>query len=202
MSKRLENFIKNNSEEFDDLEPGNDLWSKIEARLPIEDAELNTDSPITQLPPKRETKTFTLGFVMRVAAMIIVVMAAGFVFYIKTQKVEHVNTNDIAKAISPEYAKQQAHYVSLVETKRTELRTLAKNDPQLYKEFSGEISKMDSTYKKLNKDLVTSPDQESVLRAMIRNLQIQTEVLNQQLEVIEQFNQSKKQQSNHEIKNI
>ncbi|MEO6524838.1 MAG: hypothetical protein ABIN91_24345 [Mucilaginibacter sp.] len=192
MSKRLENFIKNNTDEFDDLEPGNDLWTKIEAKLPATEVQL----------PKREAKTFTLGFVMRVAALIIVVMAIGFVCYIKTEKHDHTNTRDIANAISPEYAKQQAHYVSLVETKRTELRTLAKNDPQLYKEFSGELAKMDSTYKKLNKDLVTSPDQESVLRAMIRNLQIQTEVLNQQLNVIEQFNQSKKQQKDHEIKNI
>jgi hypothetical protein len=93
------------------------------------------------------------------------------------------------------------HYASLVETKLTELKSASKNDPQLYKEFSAEIAKMDSTYKKLNNDLVTSPNQERVLRAMIRNLQIQTEVLTQQLNVIEQFNQMKKEQKN-ETKNI
>ena len=71
----------------------------------------------------------------------------------------------------------------------------------MYNEFSGEIAKMDSTYKKLNNDLATSPNQELVLRAMIRNLQIQTEVLNQQLNVIEQYNQIKKEQKN-ETKNI
>jgi hypothetical protein len=60
---------------------------------------------------------------------------------------------------------------------------------------------MDSTYNKLNKDLSTSPNQERVLRAMIRNLQIQSEILNQQLEVIEQINQTKKEQSN-DTKNI
>jgi hypothetical protein len=35
-------------------------------------------------------------------------------------------------------------------TKRTELKSLTKADPQLYQEFSAEIAKMDSTYKKLN----------------------------------------------------
>lgn len=192
MSKRLEDFIKNNHDEFDDLEPGFELWDRIEKKLPATENEL----------PKRETKTFTLGFVMRVAALIIVVMAIGFVFYIKNEKSAGGNPAVVNIArISPEYAKQNAHYVSLVNSKRTELKTLAKNDPQLYSEFSGEIAKMDSIYKKLNKDLVNSPDQESVLRAMIRNLQIQTDVLNQQLQVIEQFNQMKKEQS-HEIKNI
>jgi len=89
----------------------------------------------------------------------------------------------------------------LIATQRTELKTIAKSDPQLYKEFSAEIAKMDSTYKKLNNDLATSPDQEAVLRAMIRNLQIQTEVLNQQLNVIEQFNEFKNPKKN-ETKDI
>jgi hypothetical protein len=186
MSKRLEDFIKTNSTEFDDLEPGNDLWNRIEKKLPKE---------VTQ--PKREAKTFTLGFVMRVAAIVIAVMAISFVFYLKAGKQAGVSLAQI----NPEYAQQQVHYASLVESKRSELKTLAKSDPQLYREFSGEIAKMDSTYKKLNTDLATSPNQESVLHAMIRNLQIQTEVLNQQLQVIEQFNQMKKEQRN-ETKNI
>ena len=88
------------------------------------------------------------------------------------------------------------HYASLVQNQRKELRSIAKTDPDLYKEFSGEIAKMDSTYNRLNKDLATSPNRERVLRAMIRNLQIQSEILNQQLEVIEQINQTKKEQSN------
>jgi hypothetical protein len=184
MSKRLEDFIKTNRAEFDELEPGMDLWNNIEQKLYI----------AKNIAPKKEAKTFTLAFVLRVAAITVVVMGAGFMFYLKTSP-PAVN---IAK-INPEYAKQQSHYASLVQNKRSELKKLAKTDPQLYKEFSGEIAKMDSTYKKLNSDLATSPNQDLVIRAMIRNLQIQTEVLNQQLQVIEQFNQMKKQ---HESKNI
>ncbi|WP_448701028.1 hypothetical protein ACFGVR_02975 [Mucilaginibacter sp. AW1-3] len=187
MSKRLENFIKNNKEEFDELEPDFELWNKIEKALP----------PKEVITPKREAKTFSLGFVMRVAAIVFVVMTIGFVFYVKNQTPP---TPTLAQ-INPEYAQQQKHYASLVANKRQELKTLAKTDPELYTEFSGEIAKMDSTYKKLNNDLATSPNQESVLRAMIRNLQIQTEVLNQQLQVIEQFNEMKKEQKN-EIKDI
>jgi len=188
MSKRLENFIRDNKKEFDELEPDFNLWDKIEKALPPVQA---------TTPPKREAKTFTLGFVLRVAAVVFVVMTIAFVFYVKNEKPATVNL----AAINPEYAQQQKHYASLVANKRSELKTLAKTDPELYKEFSGEIAKMDSTYKKLNNDLATSPNQERVLRAMIRNLQIQTDVLNQQLQVIEQFNEMKKQQQN-EIKNI
>ena len=188
MSKRLEDFIKNNREDFDDLEPSADLWSRIEKHLPAEKEE----------PVKRETKTFSLGFVMRVAASVILVMGIGFALYLKNSQSN--KSIDLA-AINPVYARQQVQYTSMIESKRSELKTLAKSDPQLYKEFSSQIAKMDSTYKQLNNDLATSPNQERVLRAMIRNLQIQTEVLNQQLSVIEQFNQMEKEQKN-ETKNI
>jgi hypothetical protein len=187
MSKRLEDFIKANKDEFDELEPSADLWSRIEKHLPVQQPEIK----------KPATKTFSLGFVLRVAAMVVMVMGISFVLYLRNQKRQGI---DFA-AINPAYAKQQIQYASMVETKRTELKAISKSDPQLYKEFSAEIAKMDSTYKKLNKELATSPDQESVLRAMIRTLQIQTEVLNQQLHVIEQVNQMKKEQKN-EIKNI
>jgi hypothetical protein len=191
MSKRFEDFMHDNNEEFNEIEPSADLWGKIEAQLNFLDEE-------QEAPKKREAKTFSLGFVLKVAASVIIVMGIGFGIYIQSQK--GIKGVDLA-AINPEYAQQQVHYASLVETKLTELKSASKNDPQLYKEFSAEIAKMDSTYKKLNNDLVTSPNQERVLRAMIRNLQIQTEVLTQQLNVIEQFNQMKKEQKN-ETKNI
>lgn len=186
MSKRLDDFIKNNRHEFDELEPGSNLWDKIEEELPQQFRE-----------QKREAKTFSLGFVLRVAAMVFVVMGACFFAYLKSSKPATINF----AAINPEYAKQQVQYASLIASKRTELKSVAKADPQLYHEFTAELTKMDSTYRKLNKDLATSPNQEAVLRAMIRNLQVQTEVLNQQLNVIEQFNEFKNQQKN-EIKSI
>jgi hypothetical protein len=189
MSKRLEDFIKANREEFDDLEPSAGLWSRIEQQMPATVVDIN--------PKKKEAKTFSLGFVLRVAAIVVVVMGVGFSIYLKTSKPAGVNL----AAINPEYAKQQVQYTSLIETKRTELKELTKSDPQLYEEFSGEIVKMEASYKKLKKDLATSPNQERVLRAMIRNLQIQTEVLNQQLQVIEQFNDIKNGEKN-ETKNI
>ncbi|MCO5950800.1 hypothetical protein [Mucilaginibacter flavidus] len=187
MSKRLEEFMKMNREEFDDLEPSADLWSRIEKHLPPQGEELK----------KKEAKTFSLGFVLRVAATVIVVMGIGFGFYLHGEKKDKI---DLA-AINPIYAQQQVQYTSLIHSQRTELKSLTKTEPDLYKEFSNEIAQMDSTYKQLNSDLATSPNQERVLRAMIRNLQVQTQVLTQQLDVIEQLNKSKKEQNN-ETKSI
>ena len=68
MSKRLEDFIKMNRDEFDDLEPSGDLWARIEKNLPPEG---------TAIQP-REAKTFSLSFVLKVAASVIIVMGIGF----------------------------------------------------------------------------------------------------------------------------
>lgn len=187
MSRRLEEFIEMNSEQFDSIEPSADLWARIEKHLPPQYDEVK----------KPETKTFTLGFVLRVAATVIMVMGISFALYLRNVKNQGVNL----AAINPVYAKAQMHYTSIIENKRAELKTLAKANPQLYKQFSTEIAKMDTAYKQLNHDLATSPNQERVLHAMINNLQVQMDVLNQQLSVIEQVNEVKKEQNN-ESKNI
>ena len=181
---RLEEFVKANREEFNDIVPSPELWSRIERELPLQFER-----------QKKNEKSFSLGFVLRVAASVIVVMGIGFAIYLRSNSKKEVNY----ASINPVYAQQQTRYVALIANKRTELKTIAQSDPELYEEFSAETAKMDSVYKKLRSDLVTSPNPELVLRAMIRNLEIQTEVLNQQLNVIEQYNQMKKENENKSI---
>jgi len=187
MSKGLEGLIKKHREEFDDLEPSPDLWARIEKHLP----------PQFEETKKREAKTFTLGFVLRVAAAVVVVMSIFFALYLRGTRKEGV---DLA-AINPVYAKQQVHYTSMIETQRSRLKSIAKSQPELYQQFTSQIAEMDSTYKELSNDLLTSPNQELVLKQMIRNLEIQTQVLTQQLKVISQYNDMKNEENN-DSKNI
>ena len=81
MSKRLEDFIRANKDEFNDLEPRDALWAKIEDKLPFTD----------ELPGKREAKTFSLYFVLRMAAIIIIVMGVAFELYLQNEKRNGVN---------------------------------------------------------------------------------------------------------------
>ncbi len=184
MSARLDDFIKNNREQFDDLEPADELWQRIERGLPRQ-----------AYNERFKKKTFSFGFVLRMAAAVILIMAICFTGYVKFSSRVDLST------INPEYAQQQAHYASLVETKRSELKAVTKANPQLYEEFDTEFVRMDSVYKRLKSELPVSPDREKVLRAMIQNLQIQTQVLTQQLNMVEQYNKMKSAQKN-EIKNI
>lgn len=179
MEERLENFIRGNKKDFDQCEPPIGLWEKIEQEL---DEKLNVQ-------PKK-TKVVKLSSLLKMVASLAVIVAAGLFLW----QYQYDQATDLAN-IDPALAKQQIHYTSVIETKRDELKQIEEQEPQLYQEFSSEIRKMDESYQRLKNDLPSSPNQEETVKAMIRNLQIQAEVLNQQLNVIKQINDSKKQQN-------
>jgi hypothetical protein len=84
------------------------------------------------------------------------------------------------------------HYAKLVEIKHKELKTIEKDEPLLYKQFSMDVNKLDSVYHGLQDQLPKNPNREQILEAMLQNLQLQMGLLNHQLDIIKQINHSKK----------
>ncbi|MET0300478.1 MAG: hypothetical protein ABW036_11970 [Flavitalea sp.] len=192
MSKRLENFIDKNRSEFDDATPPPALWTKIEKNLPV--AQKKTTARILDM--KR----------LVAAAAVLVAIAAGTWFItVRSGKQDlasntegHQNTipdsiteRKLLDEINPGYAKEVYHFTQLIEIKQNELKQIGKDQPELYKQFMQDINHLDSSYNALQKELPANPNREQLLEAMIQNLQLQTELLNQQLRVIKQIKQSK-----------
>jgi hypothetical protein len=90
------------------------------------------------------------------------------------------------------YKEEMYHYARLVELKHRELKGIEKNEPLLYRQFSGDVNKLDSVYQGLKKQLPENPNREQLLEAMRKNLQLQMGLLNHQLDIIKQINHSKK----------
>ena len=84
-----------------------------------------------------------------------------------------------------------AQFSSLIEEKQSELKSLEKDNPELIKQFAGDIKKLDSTYQVLRNTLPANPNKEQLLEAMIGNLQMQIGLLNQQLQIIQQVKRPK-----------
>jgi hypothetical protein len=84
------------------------------------------------------------------------------------------------------------HYAKLVEIKHKELKTIEKDEPLLYRQFSMDVNKLDSAYHSLQNQLPSNPNREQILEAMLQNLQLQMGLLNHQLDIIKQINHSKK----------
>jgi hypothetical protein len=84
------------------------------------------------------------------------------------------------------------HYAKLVEIKHRELKSIEKDEPLLYRQFSLDVSRLDSVYQSLQVQLPKNPNREQLLEAMLQNLQLQMGLLNHQLDIIKQINHSKK----------
>lgn len=103
--------------------------------------------------------------------------------------------NDKAQLASAEqdaYSEEIYHYTRLVELKQDEIKKITKDEPLLYQQFAGDINKLDSAFHTLKKQLPANPNREQLLEAMIRNLQLQEALLNRQLQIIKQIDNTKK----------
>jgi chromosome segregation ATPase len=93
----------------------------------------------------------------------------------------------VVNQIDPQYAKLVSQFTEVIESKQSELKKIEKDDPKLYKKFSGDIQRLDSSYHMLRSTLNANPNTEQLLQAMISNLQMQIDLLNQQLSVIQKI---------------
>ena len=84
----------------------------------------------------------------------------------------------------------------MIELKQNELKQIEKEHPELYTQFVKDIHKLDSSYQLLRAELPANPDPETLLEAMLQNLRLQADLLNQQLIIIKQIKQNKT--SSHE----
>jgi hypothetical protein len=192
MSDNLDRFIKQNRSHFDEEQPSEKLWEQIEKGL-----QSKTPVPVRSLKQKWWT-----------AAAAVILFATAATAYIIFKKTDPVNQpvvenntiilpdNKVAKdadiaAIDPVYAQQAARFSLLIDEKQKELKAIQTDEPFLYKKFSFDIKRLDSTYTLLKQQLPVNPNKEELLEAMIYNLQLQIELLNQQLNIIQKIKQSK-----------
>lgn len=186
---QLENFIRDHREEFDGEEPSPRVWKDLQQQLQAE----------AKPAPKKNKggRLLTLTILKWSAAAAILVLAGLGVFHL-IDKPDHngtaqskINRDDLLQKINPTYAKEVYHFTQLIELKQEELKQIEKDNPELYQQFLGDISQLDSSYKSLKKELPSNPNREQLLEAMIENLKMQTALLNQQLQIIQQIKQSK-----------
>jgi hypothetical protein len=204
MGTRLEQFIQDNRDQFDNDEPGEQVWKKLEQQLAAENQNVKKQEP-------KGSKVIMLKMLRWSAAAAILVLAGLGVYSLFNNRTtpahetaQHKVINDtpaadndpILKEINPTYAKEVYHFTQLIELKQNELKEIEKEHPNLYKKFVSDIDKLDSSYNALKRELPVNPNREQLLEAMIENLRLQTEILNQQLSIINEIKASKN--NNHE----
>jgi hypothetical protein len=207
----LERFVRDNREAFDDKEPPNSLWQKIEQGLDKQQADRDTPFRQVHINPVQATEGVTGGtrpihsktdngrsglttrqigwpsLDWRVAASIAVMLLAGAFLYMNHEY--GVAHQPEVVAASPLYAKEVVHYTELIDVKRAELKRMTEDNPALYQEFATDLDRLEKSYQSLKSDLPKNPNQEVLIQAMIQNLQLQINLLTEQLRVIQRIKQ-------------
>jgi hypothetical protein len=200
----LERFVRDNREAFDDREPPSNLWQRIETGLggptdtntsiestptaptKPEQAGLNPATPFTQIHRNTSTRGHWLTSWQAAAAVAVLLLVGGAFFL--NHRYGVTSHPEVAVAAGPTYASEVAQYTRLINAKRTELRQMTESNPALYEEFATDLNRLERSYKSLKADLPKNPNQEMLIQAMIQNLQIQINLLNEQLRVIQRIN--------------
>src|SRR5258706_5556202 len=191
MSDKLKRFIDDNREAFDSEDPGPRLLQNLTSRLSHN---------------SRPKKKVALNFMHWAAATVGLVIVSIVLYY----TMQWQNNTAIVEAgpdrveerievADPVYASQIDHYRELIGLQQTELRKVEKEQPELYHQFAKDINQLDSAYRMLKTTLVSNPNKEMLLEAMISNLQLQTDLLNRQLLIIKEIKQKRKA---HEKTNV
>lgn len=170
MSDKIKEFIKDNKKKFEVKSPSENLWARIEA-------ELNQK--------KQPKKSFKLYLWMRIAAVFLV--SLGLYFGYNYEQSQDIVVADINK----EYGLKESRFVNEIQEKKDSLVYYAAKNPVLYEKFTADLTNLDEEYERLKVELPKSLNQTLVVKAMVKNREMQLRVLNQQLLIINQVNQYK-----------
>lgn len=187
MSNDLEKFIRKNRNDFDDAKPSGDVWKNIERSLPV----------------KKQAKRFTITDIYKwSAAAAIFFIALTSVYFVFIRKYSHENpptvetgtqkaTPDLVSGMSMEFAAEFKQANDAVKKRQDELRSAIANDPELYRKFQMDLVALDSSYRVLREQASQTVNPDVLIKAMIDNLRLQSELLGRQLMIIQEIKTTK-----------
>ncbi len=179
MKSKLEEFVNRNRELFDSEIPARDIWKDIDKET---------------VKPK---KIFNLFTRMQVAASLLILVNAIIIFFLLQRKPEAgqvinpTSTDQVSGNEKPVSEDALEQISKVVEIKQAKLKEIERSNPVLYKKFVSALDQLNDVYKELEKELGSNPNKEQLLEAMIQNLSLQQELLNQQLSIYQKIKQTK-----------
>ncbi len=161
---RLEEFIKNHRDEFDQDSPPPMVWMNIEKSL---DNEKKKGAVV------REMSTSTVIKIMQIAAMFVVVMGVGLLIGLQ---INNGNTNALASPQLQEFVEAEKHYSSEIDKMWQVVNASNLDDKQTIQE---DLNALDAVYNELKNELLSNPkaDTDYVVNAMINNYRAKIDIL-------------------------
>jgi len=162
MSDQLEDFIRRNKNAFDDREPSDKNWKNIEASMAF----------------AKTTSWWNSVALWRAAAVIFMVLSA----YLLIPK-GNLKTHQTADNTLREFNDVEAFYVQQISDKVELIDTFQKDDG--LNGYTQDFKQLEAMYMVLKEEMKTHPSQK-VKDALVLNLVVRIDLLNQQLHKLEQ----------------
>jgi hypothetical protein len=171
MKDQLEDFINQNRNAFDDKEPSGKVWSGVESALPVK-------------------KNVWSSVVLWRAAAVIFMITSVILFLSGNFSGRHanlaVNNNDVAMK---EFKDVEDFYVAQI-SEKVELIDEFKNNEGL-NGFTHDFQQLEAMYMVLKEEMKNHPSQK-VKDALVLNLLVRIDLLNQQLHHLEKEYKSRR----------
>lgn len=186
---KLEQFVRENTQSFDNLEPPVMAWEAIEKELPT---------------PKQTAVRKLWPYVWKAAAAILI-FASAWMLNDYTDKDKKTPENEIVKSeiqTNPELTElldAEAYYTTQISSKQAELAKYAQQNPEIIEDLKKEFTEMDKSKAELRKDLAESNADEKVIEAIILSYRVKLEILDQMLAEMRKAKEGNNPQQSVEI---
>jgi hypothetical protein len=160
MKDQLEDFIHQNRNAFDDKEPPEKVWKKIDAGLPVGSLGL-----------------WNSLFLWRAAAVIFMALSVYLMIPEKRETTKDVSTNQ-----STEFNDVEAFYFKQISEKVEMIDEFQKSEG--LNGFTQDFHQLEAMYMVLKEEMKTRPS-DKVKDALVLNLLVRIDLLNQQLHKLE-----------------
>ena len=158
----LKNYIDNNRQSFDDSEPSAELWNKINS----------------QLPKQRD-----FSWVWKLAAAIFFCTS----LYLLSDKLNDKPEPDVLAAkekLANDFGDVESYYFQIISQKRDLIYQYDSAGTLNEVDFEQDMQKLDAMYQVLKDELKTNPSKK-VVDALVLNLLVRIDVLNEKIEDLE-----------------
>ena len=155
---------------------------------------------------KKDQKRFTIRDIYKwsaAAAVFFIAATSAYFIFINKDKYSHENPPvgteqesspsrfESFNSVSMEFAAEFKQATETVEKRQKELQSAIASDPQLYRKFQEDLNTLDSTYRLLRDQANQSMNLDVIIKAMIDNLRLQSELLARQLLIIKEIKTTK-----------
>jgi hypothetical protein len=163
--KKLENFVRDNRDDFDLRLPSPELWDRIE----------------NELRGKAHKKFSWIKVASGIAAILVVALVTTFLINKGNNKDGVANVSDPEMK---ELLETEAYYASEVSGKMSEIQKCYNIYPELKADIESDLNELNNMYNDLKKDLKDNVYNREVIEAMIQNNRLKLELVNRVLEQV------------------